>query len=337
MSGRSNNGVFARGSGDGGDGRGVGGAELHHSCRLVIHYELPWSPARLHQRCGRVNRIGQRRRVHEIALVAADTAEQLVLQPLLRRARHSGTFTRGSIVHQLPEAVVMARVFDGEPVTEPADPAPPARDAEPFITLDLGAEARAEVERLREARRVVERARGGSAGLVIPVTLRPSAAGERDVRRTNGSMTIVYSVGFRNGAGEMLEETLLPVAVEYGGRRWRHRRSGLRAQVRAALASLGPLLDSALEAVAGARVAAIGAAHGHGVSAREARRRAMSGRLRSTAGLLVQPGLFGRAGLRTEQRPPTSALLDEAPIEQAAERQIVWQARVEAVICGSLA
>ena len=47
------------------------GLNLHHSCRLVIHYELPWSPARLHQRCGRVNRIGQRRRVHEIALVAA--------------------------------------------------------------------------------------------------------------------------------------------------------------------------------------------------------------------------------------------------------------------------
>ena len=313
------------------------GLNLHHSCRLVIHYELPWSPARLHQRCGRVNRIGQRHRVHEIALVAADTAEQLVLQPLLRRARLSGPFTRGSIVHQLPEAVVMARVFGGEPVAEPADPAASARDTEPFITLDLGAEGRAEVERLEGLRRVVEGARGGSAGLVVPVTLRPSAMREREVRRTNGSMTIVYSVGFRNGAGELLEETLLPVAVEFGGRRWRHRRSGLRAQVRAALANVGPLLDSALEAVAGARVAAIATAHGDGVSAREARRRVMSGRLPSTAGLLVQPGLFGRTGLRTEQKPPTSALFGEAPIAQAAERQIVWQARVEAVICGSLA
>ena len=294
------------------------GLNLHHSCRLVIHYELPWSPARLHQRCGRVNRIGQRRRVHEIALVAADTAEQLVLQPLLRRARLSGPFTRGSIVHQLPEAVVMARVFGGEPVTEPAGPATSARDTEPFITLDLGAEGRAEVERLETMRRVVEGARGGSAGLVIPVTLRPSAAREREVRRTNGSMTIVYSVGFRNGAGELLEETLLPVAVEYGGRRWRHRRSALRAQVRAALADVAPLLDSALETVAGARVAAIATAHGHDVSAREARRRAMSGPLPSTAGVLVQPGLFGRAGLRTEQKPPASALLEEAPIEEDA-------------------
>ncbi len=134
-------------------------------------------------------------------------------------------------------------------------------------------------------------------------------------------MTIVYSVGLRNGAGELLEETLLPVAVEFGGRRWRHRRSGLRAQVRAALANVGPLLDSALEAVAGARVAAIATAHGDGVSAREARRRVMAGRLPSTAGLLVQPGLFGRTGLRTEQKPPTSALFGEAPIAQAAERR----------------
>ena len=281
------------------------GLNLHHSCRLVIHYELPWSPARLHQRCGRVNRIGQRRRVHEMALVAADTAEQLVLQPLLRRARLSGPFTSGSIVQQLPEAVVMSTVFGGEPSTAPAAPPSSPRQKEPFVTLDLGAEARAEVERLEalEAmRRVVEGARGGSAALVIPVTLRLSAMRERKGRGTNGSMTIVYAVGFRNGAGELLEETLLPIAVECTGRRRRHRSGALRAQVRAVLADVAPLLDSALESVAGARAAAIATAHGHNVSGREARRRAMSGPLPSTAGVLVQPGLFGRAGLADGSR-----------------------------------
>jgi hypothetical protein len=134
----------------------------------------------------------------------------------------------------------------------------------------------------------------------------------------------------------MLEETLVPLAVEYGGRRWRRSRRGLRAQVRRALAELAPRLDSTLETVAGARLAAISTAHGPNVAAREARRRAMSGRLQSIAGVLVQPGLFGRAGLRTE-RATASAWLDEAPIEDDAERRIVWQARVEAVICGSLA
>ena len=151
-------------------------------------------------------------------------------------------------------------------------------------------------------------------------------------------MTIVYSVGFRNGAGELLEETLLPVAVEYGGRRWRHRRSALRAQVRAAARgrwrrfSIQPSRPSPAPGSRQSRP--------HTATTCPRARRAggrCRGPLPSTAGVLVQPGLFGRAGLRTEQKPPTSALLDEAPIEEAAERQIVWQARVEAVICGSLA
>ncbi|HET8775521.1 MAG TPA: DEAD/DEAH box helicase, partial [Thermoanaerobaculia bacterium] len=63
------------------------GLNLQQPSRLVVHYELPWAPLRLHQRSGRVNRIGQSRRVHEIALVADDTAERLVLVPLLTRAR----------------------------------------------------------------------------------------------------------------------------------------------------------------------------------------------------------------------------------------------------------
>jgi SNF2 family DNA or RNA helicase len=61
------------------------GLNLHQTCRLVIHYELPWTPSRLEQRAGRVDRHGQLRRVHEVALVAADTAEAMVLGPLARR------------------------------------------------------------------------------------------------------------------------------------------------------------------------------------------------------------------------------------------------------------
>src|SRR4029079_6200047 len=42
-------------------------------------------PARLEQRIGRVDRIGQRRAVHAITLVARDTAEDLVIANLARR------------------------------------------------------------------------------------------------------------------------------------------------------------------------------------------------------------------------------------------------------------
>jgi superfamily II DNA or RNA helicase len=61
------------------------GLNLHQQCRLVINYELPWNPARLEQRIGRVDRIGQRRTVHALTLTARDTAEDLVLRNLIRR------------------------------------------------------------------------------------------------------------------------------------------------------------------------------------------------------------------------------------------------------------
>jgi superfamily II DNA or RNA helicase len=61
------------------------GLNLHQQCRLVVNYELPWNPARLEQRIGRVDRIGQRRTVHALTLTARDTAEDLVIVNLARR------------------------------------------------------------------------------------------------------------------------------------------------------------------------------------------------------------------------------------------------------------
>jgi superfamily II DNA/RNA helicase len=40
------------------------GLNLHARCRWVVNLELPWTPSRLEQRAGRVDRIGQSRRVH---------------------------------------------------------------------------------------------------------------------------------------------------------------------------------------------------------------------------------------------------------------------------------
>jgi superfamily II DNA or RNA helicase len=52
------------------------GLNLQQRCRLVVNLELPWTPLRLEQRIGRVERIGQSRRVHAVHLVAAGTAEE---------------------------------------------------------------------------------------------------------------------------------------------------------------------------------------------------------------------------------------------------------------------
>ena len=65
------------------------GVNLHHRCRLVVTMELPWNPQRLEQRVGRVDRIGQSRRVHAIHLFHAGTIEDEVLARLERRRIHA--------------------------------------------------------------------------------------------------------------------------------------------------------------------------------------------------------------------------------------------------------
>lgn len=125
------------------------GLNLHHHCRVVIHYELPWRPARLEQRAGRVDRLGQSKRVHEIALVAADTAERLVIAPLMiraARARAAGDVT-AHLLDSLTESAVSDLVMTGESLPQIHE-GPPS----PTRTMDLRAEAAAEVARLETVR-----------------------------------------------------------------------------------------------------------------------------------------------------------------------------------------
>lgn len=62
------------------------GLNLHQRCRCVVHLEVPWSPVRLEQRTGRVDRIGQPRTVHAFHLVLRHPSEEQLLQRLEHRA-----------------------------------------------------------------------------------------------------------------------------------------------------------------------------------------------------------------------------------------------------------
>ena len=44
-------------------------------CRLMVNYDIPWNPARLEQRMGRIHRYGQKRDVRIFNLVSTDTRE----------------------------------------------------------------------------------------------------------------------------------------------------------------------------------------------------------------------------------------------------------------------
>jgi superfamily II DNA or RNA helicase len=61
------------------------GLNLHHRCRLVVNLDVPWTPLRLEQRIGRVDRLGQSRPVHALTFVARHTAEVDVASALRTR------------------------------------------------------------------------------------------------------------------------------------------------------------------------------------------------------------------------------------------------------------
>jgi len=61
------------------------GLNLQSRARWVTSLELPWNPARLEQRIGRVDRIGQRQSTHFTLLVARDESESGLLTHLSRR------------------------------------------------------------------------------------------------------------------------------------------------------------------------------------------------------------------------------------------------------------
>ena len=54
-------------------------------CHLMANYDIPWNPARLEQRMGRLHRYGQKREVEIVNFVAGETREGRVLRVLLEK------------------------------------------------------------------------------------------------------------------------------------------------------------------------------------------------------------------------------------------------------------
>src|SRR2546425_779606 len=56
-------------------------------CNVLVNYDLPWNPMVVEQRIGRVHRIGQKREVHIVNLVAAGAIEAYILQLLDKKIK----------------------------------------------------------------------------------------------------------------------------------------------------------------------------------------------------------------------------------------------------------
>ncbi len=98
------------------------GLNLQARCRFIVHIELPWSPAPLEQRVGRVDRLGQSRAVRVWQLAGAYGHEKTVIDALARRYRRIHADLGGPLPRNLPPAdSAPARTgFTVEPL-EPCD------------------------------------------------------------------------------------------------------------------------------------------------------------------------------------------------------------------------
>ena len=180
------------------------GLNLHRRCRLVIDLELPWNPLRLEQRIGRVDRLGQQRRVHAIRLFHPNTVEERVLECLqLRQGRAGQWGDRASSMNEID----VARAILGEGAAAP--------DGIPAIHGSTVPAVTAEIERLLR-----QRTRGGGNRAAINSTLWVSPRHAR-----SHQLVALHTVSCTSAFGSVVAEHACAHVVEAGaprtGLRWR--------------------------------------------------------------------------------------------------------------------
>lgn len=70
------------------------GIDLQGHCHTLIHVDLPWNPMRLHQRVGRLNRYGQKHRVHITSFRNPSTVESRIWEKLTEKIEYINTALR---------------------------------------------------------------------------------------------------------------------------------------------------------------------------------------------------------------------------------------------------
>lgn len=300
------------------------GLNLHARCRLVVDMELPWTPARLEQRIGRVDRIGQQRRVHAVHLVGRRTSEEQVLARLvLRLARETAALGRADNPLGAAGELEVARVVFGRtPGAAEASPGTQLQGAAPAPSgtltattavatssellqsggicrqLALEAIARAEAARLEQARRLAAPPGRQRAAVVQGETLRPCWA---VVRRRRGAASLpagllcVFVSRIVDDRGSLVEESLSVLHVDIAAAV--RRRKTLEAELPRLLAACRPELDRHAARLAAERLDEQRRSAASRLAPLTAREEALSMACRQET-FALQPGLFDRRAIK---------------------------------------
>jgi hypothetical protein len=172
-----------------------------------VSLELPWNPARLEQRIGRVDRLGQVRPSHFTLLVSRDPAEAGLLRHLSHRALSaSRAFANASDTAVVSPAVLARALFaDEATVSDSRDPAP--LDVCRRWRRNAIVSARALVVR----RRLAARHRSTDTDLTGVVwAMHPRLA---RVLAGRGRACLVYAVPLLSDDDELVDQPLVAVRV----------------------------------------------------------------------------------------------------------------------------
>lgn len=193
------------------------GLNLQHRCRLVFNMELPWNPFRLEQRVGRVDRIGQTRRVHAVHLYHRGTIEDTVLARLERRRQRAGAGIDEAGSGWAREDEIAAAALGDAPLATRREPAM----ATAVVSRAAVEAARLEHQRACSARRPHSPPDG-------PVWARPR-------RRAASSRRVVllYDIRHVDALGRLVARHEAPIRVELRAaprnrREWRRLMARLR-------------------------------------------------------------------------------------------------------------
>ena len=133
-------------------------------CWILIDYDVPWNPARLEQRMGRIHRYGQKReRVAIINLVAGKTREGRVIKTLLEKLEEIRKQLGSDKVFD-----VVGRIFEGMSLTEYIQRAVESDSEADKEALSLAGELTVEQIRAVAAREVSIYGKGGEVMADLP-------------------------------------------------------------------------------------------------------------------------------------------------------------------------
>lgn len=133
-------------------------------CWVLVNYDVPWNPARLEQRMGRIHRYGQKKdRVAILNLVAGKTREGRVVQTLLNKMEEIRKELGSDKVFD-----VIGRIFEGLSLNDYIQRAIVSEDAADREALDLAGHLTVEQIRAIAAREEAIFGRGGEVVRDLP-------------------------------------------------------------------------------------------------------------------------------------------------------------------------